>query len=359
MRMGGGIRERARALAQARHQARRRKAPLNPTGALASALAHDPIRAMDVGAAGGVAPHWREYLQYLDVDCFEPDSKECAARQADSPPNLHWYPVALAGATARRKFHVLNRSTGSSLYPPNDPVILEYSGRSYAGVRRIIEVDCLSLADFLAEHQRDVPMLMKMDTQGSELEILSSLTPAQLNSLICIELEVEFLELYQGQPTFVDIHTFMQQHGFRLLDLRTHRSYRNAKDEPLYFLRKYLHTAAGSSALSAELVAGDALYLRDACLQAPSKQNLIPTLCILRMYGFYDLAFWLVEKATRDGVISSSDASALVVDIASGGPRPGLAVRAGMAGSIARRLLWVLGHDDHEVFWTRRKWPNQ
>jgi hypothetical protein len=77
------------------------------------------------------------------------------------------------------------------------------------------------------------------------------------------------------------------------------------------------------------------------------------------MYGFYDLAFWLVEKATRDGVISPSDASALVVDIASGGPRPGLAVRAGMAGSIARRLLWVLGHDDHEVFWTRRKWPNQ
>jgi hypothetical protein len=34
-------------------------------------------------------------------------------------------------------------------------------------------------------------------------------------------------------------------------------------------------------------------------------------------------------------------------------------VRAGVAGSIARRLLWILGYDDHEVFWTRRTWPNQ
>ncbi len=46
-----------------------------------------------------------------------------------------------AGTSGRRPFYVLNRRTGSSLYPPNDPVILEYSGRSYAGIRRVIEVD--------------------------------------------------------------------------------------------------------------------------------------------------------------------------------------------------------------------------
>ena len=321
--------------------------------------AREPIYAMDVGAAGGVAPHWRDYLQFLDVDCFEPDSDECAVRQLESPPNLHWYPVALAGSTGRRQFYVLNRATGSSLYPPNDPVILEYSGRSYAGIRRIIDVDCLSLADFLTMHQRPVPRLMKLDTQGSELEILSSLTPAQLEGLACVELEVEFLDLYQGQPTFIDVHTFMRGHGFRLLDLRTHRSYRNARNQAFYYLRRYLHTAAGSAALSAELVAGDALYIRDSCLQSPSKQSLVPTLCMLRMYGFYDLAFWLVENAARDGVITSSDAEDLAMDLARGAPRPGIAVRAGVAGSIARRLLWILGYDDHEVFWTRRTWPNQ
>jgi FkbM family methyltransferase len=356
-----GPRQLARALAQSQHQARRRRAHLNPSGVIATALTRDPIHAMDVGAAGGVAPHWRDYLFVMDVDCFEPDAKECAARQQDSPPNMHWYPVALAGETGRRSFHVLNRATGSSLLPPNDPVILEYSGRSYAGVRRVIDVDCLSLADFLAAHRRPMPMLMKLDTQGTELEILSSLGAKQLDALLCVELEVEFLELYKGQPTFGDVHAFMQRNGFRLLDLRTHRSYRNAKDQPLHYLRKYLNTAAGSSALSAELVAGDALYIRAASLQAPAESTtgLITLLALLRLYGFYDLAFWLAERAARDGTISPSEAKALAEDIANGAPRPRLTQRDGIAGEVARRLQWALGYDDHEVFWTRRRWPNQ
>lgn len=316
---------------------------------------------MDVGAAGGLAPHWREYLPVLEVDCFEPDAAECAARQREAPPNVRWFPVALAGATGRRTFYVLNRATGSSLLPPNDPVILEYSGRSYAGVRRVIDVDCMSLADFLTEHQRPMPLLMKLDTQGTELEILSSLSDAQLATLAVVEMEVEFLKLYAGQPTFGDVHAFMQGHGFRLLDLRTHRSYRNAQDQPYHFLRKYLDTSAGSSALSAELVAGDALYIRESRLQAPPETlaQLATTLCLLRLYGFYDLAFWLVEKAAREATITAAQSRELTADIAHGAPRPNLAQRAGIAGGITRRMLWALGYDDHEVFWTRRKWPNQ
>jgi FkbM family methyltransferase len=316
---------------------------------------------MDVGAAGGVAPHWRDYLPVLDVDCFEPDARECALRQRDSPPNVHWYPIALAGTTGRRDFYVLNRATGSSLYPPNDEVILEYSGRAYAGVRRVVQVDCMSLADFLTEYQRPMPSLMKLDTQGTELEILSSLTPGQLEGLLCIELEVEFLELYKGQPTFGDVHAFMQRNGFRLLDLRTHRSYRNANDESYHYLRKYLQTGAGSAALSAELVAGDALYVRESFLRNPpaAMDTLVSFLFLLRVYGFYDLAFWLVERAERERAISPSEAPALARDIAKGAPRPGLSQRADFAGALTRRLLWATGHDDHEVFWTRRKWPNQ
>lgn len=361
MPMVGGIRQRARALADSRHQARRRQAPLDTAGALATALEGGAIHAMDVGAAGGVAPHWREYLPVMEVDCFEPDASECAARQRDLPPNVRWFPVALAGTTGRRKFYVLNRATGSSLFPPNDPVILEYSGRSYAGVRRVIDVDCMSLADFLVEHHRPVPMLMKLDTQGTELEILSSLSAAQLEGLCVVELEVEFLELYKGQPTFGDVHAFMQGQGFRLLDLRTHRSYRNAEGQPYHYLRKYLNTSAGSSALSAELVAGDALYVRESRLQAPaaSVAQLATTLCLLRLYGFYDLALWLVEKAARELTIGAGERRAFAADIAHGAPRPNLAQRAGMAGAVTRRILWALGYDDYEAFWTRRKWPNQ
>ena len=77
------------------------------------------------------------------------------------------------------------------------------------------------------------------------------------------------------------------------------------------------------------------------------------------MYRFYDLAFWLTEQAAREGAVSASDARDIARDIAKGAPRPALSQRAGVAGDVTRRLLWAIGHDDHEVFWTRRKWPNQ
>jgi FkbM family methyltransferase len=358
---GGTIRTIARRVARATHTARERRNPLDPHGVIATTLAREPVRAMDVGAAGGVARQWRDSLMVMEVDCFEPDEDECALRQRDSPPNVHWFPVALAGSSGPRPFYVLNRPTGSSLFPPNDPVILEYSGRSYAEVRQVIEVDCRSLSDFLDEYRRPVPALMKLDTQGTELEILSSLTATQMEAVACIETEVEFVELYRGQPVFHDIDTFMRERGFRLLDLRTHRSYRNADDQPHHFLRKYLHTAAGSAALSAELVAGDALYFRESALQpaAGSTTDLIRNLCLLRLYRFYDLALWLVERAAREQVLGPSESVALIRDITAGAPRPTLAQRAGRAGDAVRRGLWVIGRDDREVFWTRRRWPDQ
>ena len=356
---GGAVRKIARAVARSRHHARERRNPLDLGGIIATTLARAPLAAMDVGAAGGVAPQWRDHLAVMEVDCFEPDEAECASRRRESPPNIHWFPVALAGSSGMRPFYVLNRSTGSSLFPPNEAVILEYSGSSYAGIRRVIEVPCKSLRDFLAEYRRPVPALMKLDTQGTELEILSSLLDAQLEEVVCVETEVEFVELYQGQPTFGDVDGYMREHGFRLLDLRTHRSYRNANDESHHYLRKYLHTATGSAALSAELVAGDALYFRESALRAESLTELVRSVCLLRVYRFYDLAFWMVERAASQGVVTPGDAVSLIHDVAGSAPRPTLSQRDGLAGDVARRTLWALGHDDHEVFWTRRRWPDQ
>lgn len=351
----------ARALVRSRQAAHLRRAPLDPGGIIATTLAEARIHAMDAGAAGGVPDHWRDVLPVLEIDCFEPNEAECQRLQRLSSPNVHWFPIALAGASGMRQFHVLNRATGSSLYPPNNPVILEYSGESYAGVRRVIDVQCSSLADFLAEHRRPVPALIKLDTQGTELEIVSSLASSQIEQILCIEVEVEFVEMYSGQPTFGDVHAFMQAHGFRLLDLRTHRSYRNAHDRPRHFLRRYLNTAVGTAALSAELVAGDALYIREPDVAAHSMTPalLVSYLCVLRIYRFYDLSFWLVEQAATHRVITAAERDALLRDIAHGAPKPRIHERDGVVGDVSRCMRRALALDDHEVFWTRRTWPDQ
>ncbi|HDI6074557.1 TPA: FkbM family methyltransferase, partial [Escherichia coli] len=46
--------------------------------------------------------------------------------------------------------------------------------------------------------------LLKIDTQGSELNILVG-GEQVLNNTLCIQLEVSFIPLYEGQPSFVKL----------------------------------------------------------------------------------------------------------------------------------------------------------
>ena len=60
---------------------------------------------------------------------------------------------------------------------------------------------------------------MKIDTQGSELEILKGSTNF-LDGIIGLEVEVEFVEIYKGQPLFPEVNEFIQSHGFSLIDMK-------------------------------------------------------------------------------------------------------------------------------------------
>jgi Methyltransferase FkbM domain len=49
---------------------------------------------------------------------------------------------------------------------------------------------------------------IKLDTQGSELDILRGATHV-LPTVSLIDIEVEFNELYDGQPLFCDVDRFL------------------------------------------------------------------------------------------------------------------------------------------------------
>ena len=69
--------------------------------------------------------------------------------------------------------------------------------------------------DQITEERSDVPLpdFLSLDTQGSELEILRG-SPTALDSTVCIVTEVEFVPLYQDQPLFGEICTFLASRGF-------------------------------------------------------------------------------------------------------------------------------------------------
>jgi FkbM family methyltransferase len=326
-------------------------------------LTKDPIRAMDIGAHGGLVEHWLPFLSWMRIDAFEPNKEDCERQKEASPPHVSWHPIGLARESGEHTLYVLNRSTGSSLYPVNVPVLSRYTSTSYYGLVKEMKIQCLSLSDFLEQNQKLPPNVLKLDTQGSELDILYGLEDSHWNAVLSVETEVEFLELYKDQPLFQDVHAFMLTKGFELFDLRTHRGYRLKWDEELFYLKKYLNTKGGTPLHSAQLVAGDALYLR-----TPEDSRVYESLSVfgkyvmsLVIYHYFDVALFAVEMAEKKGLLNATQREALFADILSFAPKPPLYLRTDLAGKISTRIRHRLGitESDYPTFWTSRRWPDQ
>ena len=62
---------------------------------------------------------------------------------------------------------------------------------------------------------------IKIDTQGSELSILKGSTDS-LKNAIGLEIEVEFVDIYENQPLFNEVDSFVRKMDFELLQLTTY-----------------------------------------------------------------------------------------------------------------------------------------
>ena len=142
---------------------------------------------------------------------------------ARSHPHIRWHPVALAGQPGPRELHVLATPTGSSFFPLDPGFVDRFGFPAYHREVEVLTLDCVSLGDHLADLGPGGPHLLKLDTQGSELEILSGLRPEQYDDVLSVELESELSPAYVGQPLFPEVHAELEGRGLALLDLRVQR----------------------------------------------------------------------------------------------------------------------------------------
>jgi FkbM family methyltransferase len=91
---------------------------------------------------------------------------------------------------------------------------------TWSTVVRRTPVDVTTLTSYCREHDISRIDLLKIDTQGYDLEVLEGaveLLKAKMVRLIYAE--VVFADLYEGQPSFEDIKRFLDQHAFQLVGI--------------------------------------------------------------------------------------------------------------------------------------------
>jgi FkbM family methyltransferase len=307
----------------------------------------------------------------MQVDAFEPNDAECARLAATSHPNIRWHATALAGTAGARDLYVLATPTGSSFFPPDPDFVEQFGFPEYHAVAKVTQLECTTLASHLDAVGSGGPDLIKLDTQGSELEILQGMRPEQLEDVLLVELETEIHPAYNGQPVFTDVHAVLEGSGFRLLDVRVQRVYLTGGVAERHYLRRHLSTAAGSRTLTAQVHALDAVYIRPmrTVLSRADPAAFARFATILQMYRYYDGIFWLLDRTEAAAMFDESTRATITRSYERAAPKPTFMQRTGtlpQAFRRARRATSYLmehamgadGFDPPRTAWTHTYWPD-
>ena len=76
-----------------------------------------------------------------------------------------------------------------------------------------------TLDRFIAAEKIDKIDLLKIDTQGFDLDVLQGAEQALSDELVSnVLVELNFIKMYQGQSSAEEINTYLNKYGFFLVD---------------------------------------------------------------------------------------------------------------------------------------------
>ena len=318
------------------------------------------LNGVDVGARGGMQNHWRAFAKSIRLDAFEPDEEACRLQAEAKRPNETWFPLGLGRETGTGKLHVLAKASSSSLFPPNQETNAAYGYSGFTDIARVIDIPLVSLSDTIDKNGRPLPNLMKLDAQGAELDILRGMRDEHWRDLMALQIEVEFVEFYSGQPLFHEVDSFMRSKGFIMFDLLLQRRYRTNGRIRHHFLKRYLGIDRNRHDITARAIAGDALYLRPPAeiLGKSDRVLFAKFLTILLIYRCLDEALWFIEAGSKATLITNEEAQGLVEEVRRVAPRPFIWQRTDWLGKVARRTMKRLniGRSRKLEYWLDRSW---
>jgi FkbM family methyltransferase len=185
------------------------------------ASAGRPGVVFDVGAnVGETVAIYRALFPSARIHAFEPLPK--AYRQlvvaAHAAGNTQVNQLALHDAKGVRKF-LSNRGGAnqtSSFLPPAQDVHHAFPAHVFQ-LDKVIDVKVSTLDDYCSEHSVEHIDVLKLDTQGTELDILRGAQKLiDRRAITLMYIEISFAPLYANSPLYHRVASFLEDNGYDL-----------------------------------------------------------------------------------------------------------------------------------------------
>jgi len=171
------------------------------------------VTILDIGAAFIERPPYQALVdaKRARIFGFEPDQQACERLNRQYTEPHRFFPL-FVGDGRPAIFHETNWGPTGSLYPANTPLLEKFQHLAELVTPVATHPVQTVRIDDIAEIT-DVDFI-KIDVQGSELLIFENALRTLFTALV-IQTEVEFVELYRGQPMFADVDRFLRANGFQ------------------------------------------------------------------------------------------------------------------------------------------------
>jgi len=247
----------------------------------------------DIGAAWlGDPPPYKRLLDLKlgRLNAFDADERQHPALREAYGADLRLFSDIIADG-ARHTLHLAAPQSGmTSLLKPSARHLAFFNGFDRFGeIHETVEVQTTRLDDVAGLPDLD---FLKMDIQGGELMALEH-GQARLAQCAAVQLEVSFVPLYEGQPTFGEIDVWMRAQGFLPHSFAELKQWSIAPVRRNNDLRQPFN----------QLLEADAVYVRDPTAPERWSPDILRRLILIAhyVYGSVDLAGRLVQWLEANG----------------------------------------------------------
>tara|TARA_B100000686_G_C16696567_1_gene920881 strand:+ start:310 stop:1137 length:828 start_codon:yes stop_codon:yes gene_type:complete len=219
-------------------------------------LGENKLIALDVGAQGGFFDtniFSKKYNSFFDPIVVEPIISEAKKLIQQN------YKVISKGfwsTNCKKKLYILGKRSGSSsMYKPRSESYDLYNFKkkdlSLFEITNEIDVDCTTIKDSLNQLNINNLDLLKIDTQGSELEILKGL--GEYRPLI-MKIEVQIVPMYENVPNWSELINYLYKMNYMTcewIEIGSHLT-KSPVEMDMIFIPNYLSDSGKKIILSRE-----------------------------------------------------------------------------------------------------------
>ena len=279
--------------------------------ALSAVLAGADLKFVDIGGRGEAFPGLPALAEFSGYYVSEPDTAEASRLREQLPLAANWRSVtvfsdAIAARHGDSTLYVTRRPGMSSLLEPDPAVAGQFYLADAYEVVDEIQVPTMTLDAAATRYGFENAAFLKMDTQGTELEILRSGSRLVRDSLVAIHTEAHFRPFYKGQPAFGDIDGHLRANGFVLSSLNRTAVRRRGYDESVFSRRVTTWAHCLYFLEPAQLLARGA---------PTAARDMVRLMAIALALRHIDLALEVMASLVKHGLLAGEDHHTVASDV--------------------------------------------